>query len=83
MKRGRVNILMLTSWIHTNLQFYAISGESKGAPGTPPPGRNSYIFMQFFGKIIGSHSHFGSWRPPPPHTHTRKILDPPLAINKI
>ena len=44
-----------------------ISGGSKGgARDAPPPGGpNSFIFMQFSAKIIGSHTHFGSWRPPP------------------
>ena len=50
----------------------------RGAPGTrppPPEGQNSFIFMQFSAKKIGSHTHLGSWRPPPP---PGKILDPPL-----
>ena len=46
---------------------YVPSGGSKGAPGTRPPGgQNSFIFMQFSAKKIGSHTHLGSWRPPPP-----------------
>ena len=53
-----------------------ISGGSKeGRQGRAPPPRrqNSFIFMQFSTKKLGSRSHFGSWRPPPP--------DPPLHIN--
>ena len=34
-----------------------------GSQGRPPRGPNSFIFMQ--AKIIGYHTHFESWRPPP------------------
>ena len=51
-------------------------GGSKGAPGTPPWGPNSFNFMQFWGKIgqiIALRIHLWSWRP-----HLGEILDPPL-----
>ena len=42
------------------------TGGSKGAPGTraPSQGPNFFIFMQFSAKnckIIGYHTHIGSW----------------------
>ena len=43
------------------------SGGSKGGRqgrAPPPGGQNSFIFMQFLTKKIGSRTHFGSWRPP-------------------
>ena len=38
----------------------------RGAPGTraPPGGQNSFIFMQFSTKKIGSRAYFGNWHPP-------------------
>ena len=47
---------------------YHSSGGSKGGRqgrAPPPGGQNSFIFMQFSAKKIDSHTHSGSWRPPP------------------
>ena len=53
-----------------------IGGSKRGRQGrAPPPGPNSFIFMQFLTKIINKHTQFGSWRP------LEKILDPPLRAH--
>ena len=71
-------------WAYNHPRFYAYNFASavadlRGAPGTRlPGGQNSFIFMQFSAKKIGSHIHLGSWRPPP-----GKILDPPLFCHFI
>ena len=62
------------------------SGGSKGGPGMHTPwGPNSFILMQFSAKIIGSHTHFGSWRPPQENpgsaTGSSSILFPYFRIN--
>ena len=62
------------------LTFYlpaVVIGGSKGAPGTPPRGQNSFIFMQFSAKNLKNNSTFGSWRTP-----LGKILDPTLVVVK-
>ena len=57
-----------------------ISGGSKGdARDAPPPGPNSFNFMQFWGKFgkIVCWRPLGSWRP-----LLGEILGPPLVINR-
>ena len=52
-------------------------GGSKGGrqARAPPPGQNSFIFMQFLAKKLQNNSSFGDWRP-----LLGEILDPPLGF---
>ena len=58
------------------LPGWRIPGDARDA--YPPAGPNSFIFIQFFTKVLQTNPTFGVDVPPPP----RKILDPSLHMTK-
>ena len=63
------------SIVHVNAKVYLSHWRIQGGSSlVPPPGPNSFIFMQFSAKNLQNNITLGVGPP------TRKILDPPLIM---